>query len=113
MVPNLREASQATTLVIMPMIVPLVMMNSLIQSPDGALAVTLSFIPFTAPVAMLTRMAVVTVPWWQVAVSAILLILFAIWVIRVIANLFRSQVILSGQAFSNKRFIKALFGSVE
>jgi ABC-2 type transport system permease protein len=113
MVPNLREASQATTLVIMPMIVPLVMMNNLIQSPDGALAMTLSFIPFTAPVAMLTRMAVVTVPWWQVAISAILLILFAIWVIQVISNLFRSQVILSGQPFSNKRFIKALFGTVE
>jgi ABC-2 type transport system permease protein len=110
LVPNLREASQATTIVIMPMIIPLVMMSNLIADPNGALAVTLSFIPFTSPVAMLTRMAVEDIPVWQIAVSAIGLVLFAIWVIRVVSRLFQSQVMLAGQPFTNMRFLKALVG---
>lgn len=112
MVPNLREASQATSMVIMPMIIPLVMMSNLIQDPNGAFAITLSFIPLTSPVAMLTRMAVDDIPIWQVILSAGILILFAIWVIRVISVLFRNQVILAGQPFSRTRFLKALIGKV-
>jgi ABC-2 type transport system permease protein len=113
MVPNLREASQATSMVIMPMIVPLVMMSNLIQDPNGAFAVALSFIPLTSPVAMLTRMAVDEIPIWQVLLSAGLLILFAVWVIRVISVLFRGQVILAGQPFSRTRFLKALIGKID
>ncbi len=110
LVPNLREASQATTMVLMPMIVPLVMMSNLIQDPNGTLAVILSFIPFTSPVAMLTRMAVEDIPVWQIAVSAISLVLFSFWVIRVVSRLFRSQVMLGGQPFSRMKFLKALVG---
>ena len=113
MVPNLREASQATSMVIMPMIVPLVMMSNLIQDPNGAFAVALSFIPLTSPVAMLTRMAVDEIPIWQVLLSAGVLILFAVWVIRVISVLFRGQVILAGQPFSRTRFLKALIGKID
>jgi ABC-2 type transport system permease protein len=112
MVPNLREASQATSMVIMPMIVPLVMMSNLIQDPNGPFAIALSFIPLTSPVAMLTRMAVDDIPIWQVLLSAGLLILFAVWVIRVISVLFRGQVILGGQPFSRTRFLKALIGKI-
>ncbi len=112
MVPNLREASQATSMVIMPMIVPLVMMSNLVQDPNGPFAIALSFIPLTSPVAMLTRMAVEDIPIWQVLLSAGLLILFAVWVIRVISVLFRGQVILAGQPFSRTRFLKALIGKV-
>lgn len=110
LVPNLREASQATSLIIMPMIVPLVMMNSLIQDPNGTFAVILSFIPFTSPIAMLTRMTVTDVPVWQGALSAIGLALFAVWVIRVVSKLFRNQVMLGGQPFSRMKFLKALTG---
>jgi ABC-2 type transport system permease protein len=113
MVPNLREASQATSMVIMPMIVPLVMMSNLIQDPNGAFAVALSFIPLTSPVAMLTRMAVEDIPIWQVLLSAGFLIIFAIWVIRVISVLFKGQVILAGQPFSRTRFLKALIGKID
>jgi ABC-2 type transport system permease protein len=94
----------------MPMMIPLVMMSNLIQDPDGILAVTLSFIPFTSPVAMLTRMAVEDIPVWQIAVSAIGLVLFAFWVIRAVSRLFQNQVMLAGQPFSRMRFLKALVG---
>lgn len=110
MVPNLREASQATSLVLMPMIVPMVMINSLIQSPNGILSLILSFLPLTSPVAMLTQMSVMHVPWWQILGSAVLLFLFSAWIIRTISALFRGQIMLAGQPLSRARFIKALLG---
>jgi ABC-2 type transport system permease protein len=110
LVPNLREASQATTMVIIPIMVPLIMMNNLIQDPNGTVAMALSFIPFTSPVAMLTRMAVTDIPIWQGIVSVLVLFLFAVWVIRVVSKLFRGQVMLGGQPFSRMKFLRALTG---
>lgn len=110
LVPNLREASQATTLVIMPMMIPMIMMSNLIQDPGGPLAVALSFIPLTSPIAMLTRIIVSDIPLWQIVLSFVILIVFAVWVIRVISRLFRNQIMLGGQPFSRMRFLKALVG---
>jgi len=57
LVPNLKEASQATTMMIIPLIIPLMFFNALLQDPNGTLAVFLSLFPLTAPVAMMTRLA--------------------------------------------------------
>jgi ABC-2 type transport system permease protein len=113
MVPNLREGSQMTSLIIMPMIIPLVLMSNISQDPGGTLAVTLSLIPFTSPVTMLTRMVAGDVPLWQIILGAVLLVLGAVWVVRAVAGMFRSQVILGGQPFTRQRFFRALLGKVD
>jgi ABC-2 type transport system permease protein len=48
------------------------------NSPNGALAQTLSFIPFTSPLLMFMRISVQPPPLWQVAVSVAIL-LATIW----------------------------------
>ena len=70
LVPNLREASQLTTVVIMPMIVPMVFISVMINAPNSPLAVALSLFPLTAPVSMMTRLAATTVPFWQSRVGS-------------------------------------------
>lgn len=110
LVPNLREASQATFLVIVPLIIPLIFISLLIQRPDAALSIGLSLFPLTSPVAMMTRIAAVPVPLWQTVLAAVLQAGTAVLVIRVVAGLFRAQNLLSGQAFSWKLFYKALTG---
>lgn len=110
LVPNLREASQATISVIWPLLLPLFFINPLIQEPDGGLAVALGFFPFTAPIAMMTRLAAGGVPVWQPAVAAALLAATVVFVVRAVARMFRAQTLLSGQAFSVKRFWGALLG---
>ena len=110
LVPNLREASQATTVVIIPMIVPLIMLNALINDPNGALSVGLSLFPLTAPVAMMTRLSATEVPFWQPVVACILLAISAVFAIRAVAGMFRAQTLLAGQAFSIKLFFQALLG---
>lgn len=110
LVPNLREASQATISVIWPLLLPLFFISALIQEPDGALAVAMGFIPFTSPVAMMTRLAAGGVPLWQPALAAAVLALTVAFVVRAVARMFRAQTLLSGQAFSVGRFWGALMG---
>jgi ABC-2 type transport system permease protein len=110
LVPNLREAGQATFVVILPLIIPMMLISILIEEPNGALATTLSLIPLTAPVAMMTRLAAGSVPWWQPAVSSVLMALTAFLIVRAVAGMFRAQTLLSGQAFHLGRFFKALAG---
>jgi ABC-2 type transport system permease protein len=110
LVPNLREASQATTVVILPMIVPLFLINNLISDPNGTLTVVLSLVPFTSPVTMMTRLSAVDVPWWQVALAIVLLVITVYFVLRAVAGMFRAQNLLSGQQFSVNVFIMQLFG---
>ncbi|NJD60043.1 MAG: hypothetical protein C3F13_03515 [Anaerolineales bacterium] len=110
LVPNLREATQATILVIFPLIIPIVLLSVLIQEPNGTLAVFLSLFPLTAPVTMMTRLAAGTVPIWQTLLSAVLLAITAVLIVRSVARMFRAQTILSGQPFSRKLFISTLFG---
>lgn len=110
LVPNLREASQATILVIFPLIIPIFLLSVLINEPHGLLATILSIFPLTAPVAMMTRLAAGGVPFWQTLLAAILLSLTALFVLRAVARMFRAQTILSGQPFSRKVFFNALFG---
>jgi ABC-2 type transport system permease protein len=110
LVPNLREASQATFIVILPLLVPLMSIGVLITAPDGGLAVALSLIPFTSPVAMMTRLAAGEVPLWQLLLAAAFLAATAALVLRAVAGMFRAQTLLTGQPFSLKRLLDALAG---
>ena len=110
LVPNLREASQATFVVILPLLVPMLLISVLIQEPDGALAVILSLFPLTAPVAMMTRLAATSVPLWQTFLSAALLAVSAVLILRAVAGMFRAQTLLSGQPFELKLLFSALLG---
>ncbi|MEW6178643.1 MAG: ABC transporter permease [Chloroflexota bacterium] len=110
LVPNLREASQATFLVIIPLIIPLMFISLLIERPDSALSIGLGLFPLTSPVAMMTRLAAVSVPVWQLALAAVLQAGTAFLIIRLVSGLFHAQNLLSGQSFNLKVFIRALAG---
>ncbi len=110
LVPNLREASQATIIVIMPLIVPLMMISALIESPNSPLAVGLSLFPLTAPTTMMLRLAAGSVPIWQPLLAIVLLAATDFLIIRAVSNMFRAQTLLSGQPFKIKNFFLALAG---
>lgn len=108
--PNLREASQVTIVVIMPLIVPMFLINMLIEAPNGIGSTILSLFPLTAPVAMMTRLAAGGVPLWQPVLAAVLLAITALLVVRAVAGMFRAQTLLSGQPLNARIFFKALLG---
>jgi ABC-2 type transport system permease protein len=108
LIPNLKEASQATFVVIVPLIVPLTFSYVIIEDIHGTLSVVLSLFPLTAPVTMMTRLVAGGVPWWQPVLAMVLLLGTAIVIVRAVARMFRAQTLLSGQPFSVKRFFSAL-----
>ena len=110
LVPNLQEASQATIVVIWPLLIPLFFMVSLIENTHGGLAIGLSIFPLTAPIAMMARLAVGGVAWWQPFVAAGLLVMTIMFVMRAVSRVFHAQTLLSGQPFSVKRYVGVFVG---
>jgi ABC-2 type transport system permease protein len=94
----------------LPMTIPIYLWMAIASAPNGPLAVVLSLIPFSAPVAMLMRMTSTIVPAWQIAASLVLLLLAGLGVVRLMARLFRAQTLLSGAPFSVRRFLAAFQG---
>jgi len=110
LVPNIKEATQSTFIIILPMLVPLIMVGVIIEQPDTLMPVILSLIPFTAPNTIMTRLAVTTVPIWQLLVSLALMVVTVLFMIRAVARMFRAQLLLTGQKFSLGLYLKALMG---
>jgi ABC-2 type transport system permease protein len=112
--PNLKEANQAIGLIMLPMAIGYILsiLPPTIEAPHDVLALALSFFPLTAPFAMVMRLVIGDVPAWQVLVSAGLLVVSIVIVVRGVARAFRAQSLLSGQPFTVKRFIGTVFGGV-
>jgi ABC-2 type transport system permease protein len=109
--PNLREASQATFVVMLPLMIPLFFSSTVFaQEPNGMIATVLSIFPLTAPVAMMARLSTGGVDWWQPWLAALLLAGTAVLIVRAVAGMFRAQALLAGQGFSVKVFLRALAG---
>jgi ABC-2 type transport system permease protein len=109
--PNLREASQVTFVIMLPLIVPLFFSSSVfVTEPNGPIATGLSLFPLSTPVAMMARLAAGGVPWWQPPLAAVLLALTAVLIVRAVAGMFRAQTLLSGQGIKVKTYLMALIG---
>ena len=110
LVGSVKEASQATFIVILPILIPLMLVGPIIERPHSSLAVVLSLIPFTAPNTIMTRMAATEIPFWQPLTAIGLLIITAMFLIRAVAGMFKAQLLLTGQKFSLGLFINTLRG---
>ncbi len=87
---------------------PLWLLGLVAGEPNGPLAVALSLFPLTAPTLNLFRMALTTVPTWQLT-AALGLILVSLFVsIWFVARIFRSVMLLYGQRIRPRQVWQAL-----
>lgn len=98
--PTAREGTQFTFAVILPLIIPFYLNQAFEAAPNGGLATALSLIPFTAPTAMVARLAVTSVPAWQIAVSLGGLAIMTYLLVLLSARFFRADTLLSGASLS-------------
>ena len=77
------------------------------DDPDNFLVLFLSMFPFSSPSAMVTRMAVTTVPAWQVLLSLLMLLLTTYAVLMMASRFFHPQNLLSQAQFSWRRLVTA------
>jgi ABC-2 type transport system permease protein len=110
LVPDLKDARGASFLLLSPMIIVYVLMTVIFVSPNGAFALFMSFFPLTAPVGMIARMTATTVPVWQAVLAAVVQVLTAILIVRLVTRMFHAQNLLSGQPFSVQRYFRILLG---
>lgn len=101
--PSAREAGQVTWLLIIPFIPTLMFSRTFVDDPEGVASIVLSLFPLSAPSAMITRLAVSEVPWWQVAVSLGGLAITTYVAVVLAARFFQPQNLLSQAAFNWRR----------
>ncbi len=104
--PNARETGQFTFIVMIPMVIPLLLSNAFVESPNGVLATVVSLFPLTAPTAMLPRLAAGGVPFWQPVVSLILLAVMTYFFVLIAARFFRADTLLSSASMSWARVVE-------
>lgn len=78
------------------------------NSVDTPVMVVCSYIPFTSPMAMFTRIAMSTVPWYEITISIAILVASVIGVGVISAKIYRAGVLMYGNAPKPKDLIKAL-----
>ncbi len=80
----------------------------LFRAPDRPLAVWLSIIPFTSPVAMMLRMPFGP-PDWQIYLSMALLVLGFLFTTYIAARIYRVGILMYGKKASYKELVKWFF----
>ncbi len=104
-VDNIQDASQLQSVVVVPIILGLVMSMSVVSDPNSTLATILSFIPFTAPMTMMTRIPF-GIPTWEIITSIIILYLSFIGMVWLSAKIYRVGIFMYGKKPSIKELLK-------
>jgi ABC-2 type transport system permease protein len=92
-----QEAQQVTGYVMMMLMLPMFAIGIITQNPNSTIARVLSFVPFTAPSAMIARMSILMPAWWEIALSLALLVGTIVAVVFVAAKIFRVAILVYGK----------------
>ena len=103
--PTAREGGQVIWLLIIPLMPTLMFGDLFVEEPNNPLTLVLSLFPFSAPSAMVTRLAVGEVPLWQIIVSLAGLALTTYLMVVLAARFFRAGNLLSDASFSWRRLV--------
>ena len=102
---DVQEAQQVTSLFTLPLFIPFWFASTLINHPNGPVAVGLSFFPLTAPITLAIRAGFAPVPPWQLLFSILLLIIFALAAVWFAGRAFRLGMLRYGQRVPWREFV--------
>jgi ABC-2 type transport system permease protein len=107
-----QEAQSLMLPITLPVIFSFIIMSIAVQDPGGPLAVWASIIPFSSPIVMMARIPFGvpgTVPWWQLGLSMLLLILGFLGTTWLAGRIYRTGILLYGKKPSWKVMWKWAF----
>jgi len=93
--------------VLLPLMVAIYVGFSVIENPHGPIAVAFSLFPLTSPIVMLMRIPF-GVPWWQIVISMLLLLVTFLGVVWFAAKIYRVGILMYGKKPSYKEIYKWL-----
>ncbi len=106
MVTTTQEGQSISSLFIILHMIPLYVGVAFLNNPNGLLATTMSFLPFTALMTTAMRNLFTPVPLWQVAVSAAIQAVCALGALWLASRAFRLGMLRYGQRLSWRRLFQ-------
>jgi ABC-2 type transport system permease protein len=91
------EAQQFNILLVLPQVIGLVLIVYILSNPGAWPVVLLSLFPPCTPIVMCLRMAAMTVPAWQLALSLVLMVLAIYGVAWVASRIYRVGILMYGK----------------
>ncbi len=110
-VDNETDTQQFMLPITIPLVVAFLMAETIIANPEGAIAFWFSIIPLTSPVIMMVRIAFgvpEAVPYWQLALSMILLVVAFIGSTWMAGKIYRTGILMYGKKVTYKELWKWL-----
>lgn len=101
------ESQQLAMPVMMPIILSLVVLTTLFNDPNNSLAVWTSIFPLTSPIIMPARIPF-DPPLWQIILSAVSLIVGALFFVWISAKIYRTGILMYGKKINAKEIFKWL-----
>lgn len=94
---ELKDAQGMMAPVMVVFVLPMMLIGPILQDPNGSLAVVLSMFPLTAPFMLPLRLAVATVPTWEIVVSVSGAIVTTAIIVWAAGRVFRVGLLAHGQ----------------
>ncbi|MGC2475501.1 MAG: ABC transporter permease [Candidatus Sulfotelmatobacter sp.] len=92
-----QEGQQLQFLIVMPLVLSVFMLAPVLRTPDSAVVVWLSMVPFFSPIVMYARIVVQTPPLWQIALSLVLMVATIAGLVVLCARIYRIGVLIYGK----------------
>ena len=97
MVSNQEDVQQAVMPVMLLLVSSIVFMQPILLAPASTLAKTMSWIPFSAPLIMPLRMALIAIPWYEIVGSLLSVVVGCLVAIWVSARIYRVGLLMYGK----------------
>ena len=92
-----RESSQWSTIIILPAVIPLMLINLIVTEPNSILSTILTIFPLTAPITAIMRLSITQIPVWELAASIAVLIASIMAAMWLAARVFRTFMLMYGK----------------
>ena len=93
------EAQMSVTLAMLPMMISLIVAQTIVFAPNSPLVLVCAFLPFTAPAILPARMLLVDMALWQVTFSVVLCAAATVGMIWLCGRIFRGSLLIYGKKF--------------
>lgn len=105
---DMTESQSLTLPITLPIILSFFIMFNAIQQPNSPLSVFCSIFPLSSPLVMMARIPY-GVPWWQLGLSVILLILGFLFTTWLAGRIYRTGILMYGKKATFKEMIRWAF----
>jgi len=105
---DIQSAGNTQSMIMTIPMISFLFLPSVIRNPEGIVARFASHFPLTSPVIIIIRNAFNRIPWWEVLISATLLVISIVLIIRLAARIFRTGMLMYGKTANIGEIVKWL-----